>query len=128
MLLQEGDRAQEARPRGYRQQREAEQRANAGNRVAWNTLFMRPDTVAEAVAAHYGVSKSQLLDRDAAGEHLLDLRCHAPRGCMGALANECRREFPKSWEKKEAFSAFRSAVEQGLSTPCRSQESGALPF
>lgn len=34
-----------------------------GNRAAWNTLFMRADTVAEAVAAHYGVTKSELLDR-----------------------------------------------------------------
>jgi predicted nucleic acid-binding protein len=28
---------------------------------------MRPDTVAAAVAAHYGVTKAELLDRDAAG-------------------------------------------------------------
>lgn len=27
---------------------------------------MRADTVAEAIAAHYGVSKAQLLDREAA--------------------------------------------------------------
>lgn len=27
---------------------------------------MRPDTVAEAVAAHYGISKAQLLSREAA--------------------------------------------------------------
>ena len=82
MLLQEEEGAEGARPRGYRQQREADQRADAGNRVAWNTLFMRPDTVAEAVAAHYGVSKSQLLDRDAAGAHPLNLRhCLPPRGC-----------------------------------------------
>ena len=31
----------------------------------WNTLFLRADTVAEAVAAHYGITKAQLLDRDA---------------------------------------------------------------
>jgi multiple RNA-binding domain-containing protein 1 len=37
----------------------------AGNRSAWSTLFMRPDTVAAAVAAHYGVSKAQLLDSSA---------------------------------------------------------------
>ena len=28
---------------------------------------MRADTVAEAIAAHYGVTKAQLLDKDAAG-------------------------------------------------------------
>jgi hypothetical protein len=37
----------------------------AGNRSVWNTLFLRQDTVAEAVAAHYGITKAQLLDRDA---------------------------------------------------------------
>lgn len=53
---------------GFRKQREAEQKRDAGNRAAWNSLFMRPDTVAQAIAAHYGVSKSQLLDKEAAGE------------------------------------------------------------
>ena len=33
---------------------------------------MRPDTVSAAVAAHYGLSKAELLDRDAAGEQVLD--------------------------------------------------------
>ena len=44
-----------------------QQRAGAGNRAAWNALFMRQDTVAQAIAAHYNVSKADLLDRDAAG-------------------------------------------------------------
>jgi hypothetical protein len=35
-------------------------------RAAWSSLFMRADTVAAAVAAHYGVSKAQLLDATAA--------------------------------------------------------------
>lgn len=50
----------------YKDTKDAERRSQAGNRAAWNTLFMRSDTVAEAVAAHYGISKSQLLSRDAA--------------------------------------------------------------
>lgn len=50
----------------YKETKDAERRSQAGNRAAWNTLFMRSDTVAEAVAAHYGISKSQLLSRDAA--------------------------------------------------------------
>ena len=50
----------------FKESREAERKSQAGNRVAWNTLFMRSDTVAEAVAAHYGISKSQLLSKDAA--------------------------------------------------------------
>lgn len=49
----------------FKAKREAERKADAGNRAAWNTLFMRADTVAEAIAAHFGVSKSELLDRDA---------------------------------------------------------------
>ena len=31
-------------------------------------LFMRPDTVAQAIADHYRVSKAELLSRDAAGK------------------------------------------------------------
>ncbi len=50
----------------YKEIKDAQRRSQAGNRAAWNTLFMRSDTVAEAVAAHYGISKSQLLSRDAA--------------------------------------------------------------
>lgn len=50
----------------FKESKEAERRSQAGNRAAWNTLFMRSDTVAEAVAAHYGITKSQLLSREAA--------------------------------------------------------------
>ncbi|GAX79039.1 hypothetical protein CEUSTIGMA_g6479.t1 [Chlamydomonas eustigma] len=50
---------------GFRAERQAQKKADAGNRSAWNSLFMRADTVAEAVAAYYGVSKSELLDRTA---------------------------------------------------------------
>eukprot|EP00775_Hariotina_reticulata_P011800 gene11800-11945_t len=52
----------------FKKQRAAQRTADAGNRAAWSSLFMRADTVAEAVAAHYGVSKGQLLD--AAAEDL----------------------------------------------------------
>ncbi|GMH38972.1 hypothetical protein BSKO_06870 [Bryopsis sp. KO-2023] len=50
---------------GFKSEKAAKEKANLGNRSAWNTLFMRPDTVTEAIAAHYGVSKSELMDRDA---------------------------------------------------------------
>ena len=53
--------------RGFKAAKEADRRASAGNRSAWNTLFMRPDTVAAAVAEHYGVSRAELLNRDAPG-------------------------------------------------------------
>lgn len=49
----------------YKRKKEADLKASAGNKVAWNSLFMRADTVAEAVAAHYGVSKADLLDPSA---------------------------------------------------------------
>ena len=54
-------------PQNFQEQKQAARKDNAGNRAAWNALFMRPDTVSAAVAAHYGISKAQLLDRDAAG-------------------------------------------------------------
>ena len=54
------------RVQGYKGEKEAKQRRQAGNRAAWNTLFMRADTVAEAIAAHLGMPKAQLLDREAA--------------------------------------------------------------
>jgi hypothetical protein len=56
----------EGGPGGFKAARDAQRKADAGNRAAWNSLFMRADTVAEAVAAHYGVTKAQLLDREAA--------------------------------------------------------------
>ena len=47
----------------FKRQRDADLKASAGtNRSAWNALFMRSDTVAEAVATHYGVQKADLLD------------------------------------------------------------------
>ena len=63
----EGGDAHRKGPGGFKGEREAERRSSAGNRTAWNTLFMRADTVAAAVAEHYGVSRAELLDRDAAG-------------------------------------------------------------
>ena len=44
---------------GFKASREAARRQDAGNRATWNSLFMRQDTVAEAVAAHYGVTKAR---------------------------------------------------------------------
>ena len=44
--------------RSYKEKKDAELKAGAGNRSAWNTLFMRADTVAAAVAAHFGEGAS----------------------------------------------------------------------
>ncbi|XP_020554084.1 multiple RNA-binding domain-containing protein 1 isoform X2 [Sesamum indicum] len=50
----------------FKQQRDAERKASeaSGNTRAWNSLFMRPDTVVENVARKFGVSKSELLDKE----------------------------------------------------------------
>jgi hypothetical protein len=50
----EGEGGRRAATSSYKDRKEAELKAGAGNRSAWNTLFMRADTVAAAVAAHYG--------------------------------------------------------------------------
>ncbi|KAL2317837.1 hypothetical protein Fmac_031713 [Flemingia macrophylla] len=50
-----------------KQQREEKRKAAeaSGDTRAWNSLFMRPDTVVENIARKFGVSKSDLLDREA---------------------------------------------------------------
>ncbi|KAI5426732.1 hypothetical protein KIW84_032237 [Lathyrus oleraceus] len=50
-----------------KQRREEERKAAeaSGDTRAWNSLFMRPDTVVENIARKYGVSKSDLMDREA---------------------------------------------------------------
>jgi multiple RNA-binding domain-containing protein 1 len=61
-----GPHTEAEREAGFKASRDARLKADAGtNRAAWNTLFMRQDTVAAAVAAKYGVSKADLLESDA---------------------------------------------------------------
>ncbi|CAJ1971923.1 unnamed protein product [Sphenostylis stenocarpa] len=50
-----------------KKQREEKRKANeaSGDTRAWNSLFMRPDTIVENIARKYGVNKSDLLDREA---------------------------------------------------------------
>ncbi|KAH0985190.1 hypothetical protein GBA52_012367 [Prunus armeniaca] len=50
-----------------KQRREDERKASeaSGDTRAWNSLYMRSDTVIENIARKYGVSKSDLLDREA---------------------------------------------------------------
>lgn len=69
IAMQDEEQGADIKPTNFKKQKEGQQKASAGNRAAWNTLFMRADTVAEAVAAHYGISKSQLLDKEAAGDY-----------------------------------------------------------
>ena len=51
---EEGEGKKKGGTSSYKEAKEAQLKAGAGNRSAWNTLFMRADTVAEAVAAHFG--------------------------------------------------------------------------
>ncbi|XP_065865872.1 multiple RNA-binding domain-containing protein 1-like [Euphorbia lathyris] len=54
-------------PKTFKQRWEEERKASeaSGDTRAWNSLFMRPDTVAENIARRHGVSKSDFLDREA---------------------------------------------------------------
>ncbi|KAI4370303.1 hypothetical protein MLD38_018667 [Melastoma candidum] len=51
-------------PQTFKQKREDERKAAeaSGDTAAWNTLFMRPDTVVETIARKYGLSKSEFWD------------------------------------------------------------------
>ncbi|KAF7831239.1 multiple RNA-binding domain-containing protein 1 [Senna tora] len=53
--------------KSLKQKREEERKAAeaSGDTRSWNSLFMRSDTVVENIARKYGVSKSDLLDREA---------------------------------------------------------------
>ncbi|KND03335.1 uncharacterized protein SPPG_02379 [Spizellomyces punctatus DAOM BR117] len=49
----------------FKNQREKQRKANAGNEFSWNSLFMNSDAVAEAMARKLGVKKSDILNPDA---------------------------------------------------------------
>ncbi|KAF8102905.1 hypothetical protein N665_0190s0022 [Sinapis alba] len=50
----------------FKQKKEEQRKASeaGGNTKAWNSLFMRQDTILENTVRVYGVSKSELLDRE----------------------------------------------------------------
>jgi multiple RNA-binding domain-containing protein 1 len=61
----DGSAAAADKKASFKADREAARRAGAGagaDRAAWNSLFLRPATVADAVAARLGVPKAALLD------------------------------------------------------------------
>ncbi|CAI9752927.1 unnamed protein product [Fraxinus pennsylvanica] len=64
---QETNSFTQQRSKTFKQQRKEERKASeaSGNTRGWNSLFMRTDTVVENVARKFGVSKSELLDREA---------------------------------------------------------------
>ncbi|XP_020879018.1 probable RNA-binding protein 19 isoform X3 [Arabidopsis lyrata subsp. lyrata] len=53
-------------PKSFKQKREEQRKASeaCGNTKAWNSFFMRPDTILENLVRSYGVTKSELLDRE----------------------------------------------------------------
>lgn len=53
--------------KSFRQRRDDQRKASeaSGDTRAWNSLFIRPDTVVENIARKHGISKSDLLEREA---------------------------------------------------------------
>jgi multiple RNA-binding domain-containing protein 1 len=47
---------------GYRAKKEEERKADAGKDYNWNSLFIRSDTILDAIAAHLGVPKGEIMD------------------------------------------------------------------
>ncbi|XP_059446252.1 multiple RNA-binding domain-containing protein 1 [Corylus avellana] len=64
---QETDVSASQTSKSFKQKREEERKASeaGGDTRAWNSLYMRPDTVVENISRKYGVSKGDLLDREA---------------------------------------------------------------
>ena len=54
-----------AKKGGFKAERDSKRKANAHDKSAWSTFFMREDTVAQAVADLLGVSKAEMLDPEA---------------------------------------------------------------
>ncbi|KAI9091630.1 hypothetical protein K1719_028073 [Acacia pycnantha] len=65
--IKEKNTSMDQSSRTFKKKREEERKAAeaSGDTRAWNSLFMRSDTVVENIARKYGVSKSDLLDREA---------------------------------------------------------------
>lgn len=60
--------------KSYKEQKEMERRARAGDSVGWNASFVRSDTVVDALADRLGVGKSDILDRE-------EVRTYIPYHC-----------------------------------------------
>ena len=62
-----GTSVQQEGGQSFKKSKEDKLKAASGNSFNWNTLFLRADTVADAMADAYGVSKSDILNSDNAG-------------------------------------------------------------
>lgn len=63
--IPEGSEAEAPKKAGFKTERDDKRKANAGDKTAWSTFFMREDTVAQAVADLMGITKAELLDPEA---------------------------------------------------------------
>lgn len=54
----------------YKDRKEKERKAKAGDATGWNSSFVRADTVVEALADRLGVGKSEILDREEVTRHI----------------------------------------------------------
>eukprot|EP00210_Caulerpa_lentillifera_P009688 g9243.t1 len=48
----------------FKREKEVRLKEQAGKRVSWNTLYMRPDTIMDAISELYQISKSDLMNRE----------------------------------------------------------------
>ncbi|XP_043757659.1 probable RNA-binding protein 19 [Cervus elaphus] len=51
----------------YKKKKESKDKANSSSSHNWNTLFMGPNAVADAIAQKYGAAKSQVFDHETKG-------------------------------------------------------------
>lgn len=64
--------------KSYKEKKEDERRARAGDSAGWNASFVRADTVVDALADRLGVGKGDILDREEVGYRRIvtvGLRC-----------------------------------------------------
>ncbi len=65
--VEPGKDADSDKATAFKAEKEARLRAGAGDARAWSTLYMRPDTVAAALAARYGVDRADVMEPGASG-------------------------------------------------------------
>ncbi|CAA2934590.1 multiple RNA-binding domain-containing 1 isoform X1 [Olea europaea subsp. europaea] len=93
-----------------KQKRNEERKASeaSGNTRGWNSLFMRIDTVVENIARKFGVSKSELLDREAD-----DLAVRTALGETQVIA-ETKKALSKAGINVSSLEEFASGKTDGL--------------
>jgi len=93
----------------FKQQREKQKKSSemTGDTKSWNSLFMRQDTVVENIARKYGISKSNLLDKEAD-----DLAVRIALGETHVIA-ETKKAFSSSGVNLAALEKLASKQEKG---------------